>query len=192
MARRNTLILIIILALFAFAACAIIYPLFGREEMRLGLDLQGGIHIVYQADLSEVEPGERNAAMVGAKDILNNRVNPLGVTEPVIQIQGGDRILVELPGLNITDKEKERLGRVDILAFGELAAEDEEARWENERGRWKPATAVIDGEEKELTSRYFKTNTYVGTSDIRGVELHFEWDEEGSQLSEQITPSRYY
>lgn len=187
MARRNTLILIIILALFAFAACAIIYPLFGREEMRLGLDLQGGIHIVYQADLSEVEPGERNAAMVGAKDILNNRVNPLGVTEPVIQIQGGDRILVELPGLNITDKEKERLGRVDILAFGELAAEDEEARWENELGRWKPATAVIDGEEKELTSRYFKTNTYVGTSDIRGVELHFEWDEEGSQLSEQIT-----
>jgi preprotein translocase subunit SecD len=187
MGRRNTLILIIILALFAFAACAIIYPLFGREEMRLGLDLQGGIHIVYQADLSEIEPGERNAAMAGAKDILNNRVNPLGVTEPVIQIQGGDRILVELPGLDITEKEKERLGRVDILAFGELAAEDEEARWENERGRWKPATAVIDGEEKELTSRYFKTNTYVGTSDIRGVELHFEWDEEGSQLSEQIT-----
>jgi len=187
MVRRNTLIFIVVLVLFAFAVCAIIYPLFGREEMRLGLDLQGGIHIVYQADLSSVEPGERNAALVGAKEILDNRVNPLGVTEPVIQIQGGDRILVELPGLNISDKEKERLGRVDILAFGELAAEDEEARWENELGRWKPATAMIDGKEKELTSRYFKSNTYVGTSDVRGVELHFEWDEEGSQLSGEIT-----
>ncbi len=187
MTRRNTLVFIVVLLLFAFAVCALIYPMFDREEMRLGLDLQGGIHIVYQADLSEVEPGERASALEGAKEILNNRVNPLGVTEPVIQIQGADRILVELPGLNITDKEKEALGRVDILAFGELAAADEEAKWENELGRWKPATAVIDGEEMALTSRYFKTNTYVGPGEMGGVELHFEWDEEGGQLSEQIT-----
>jgi preprotein translocase subunit SecD len=187
MARRNTLALAIILALFAFAACALIYPLFGREEMRLGLDLRGGIHLVYKADLSSVEPSERDAAMEGAKEILNNRINPLGVTEPLIQRQGGDRILVELPGLNITDKDKERLGRVDILAFGEEAADDEEARWENALGRWKPATAVINGEEKALTSRYFKTNTYVGQDNLGGALLIFEWDEEGSKLSEQIT-----
>jgi len=187
MARRNTLVLAIILALFAFAACAVIYPLFGREEMRLGLDLQGGIHLVYKADLSGVDPGERDAAMEGAKEILSNRINPLGVTEPLIQIQGGDRILVELPGLNITDKDKERLGRVDILAFGEEAADDKEAKWENELGRWKPATAMINGEEKALTSRYFKTNTYVGQDNLGGVLLIFEWDEEGSKLSEEIT-----
>jgi len=187
MTRRNTLVLAIILALFAFAACALIYPLFGREEMRLGLDLRGGIHLVYKADLSSVEPSERDAAMEGVKEILNNRINPLGVTEPLIQRQGGDRILVELPGLNITDKDKERLGRVDILAFGEEAADDEEARWENELGRWKPATAMINGEEKALTSRYFKTNTYVGQDNLGGVLLVFEWDEEGSTLSEEIT-----
>jgi preprotein translocase subunit SecD len=187
MTRGNTLVLIIVLLLFAFAVCAIIYPLFGREEMRLGLDLQGGIHMVYQADLSEVEPEERASALNGAKEILNNRVNPLGVTEPVIQTQGEDRILVELPGINITDKEKERLGRVDILAFGELAADDEEARWENELGRWKPATAAIDGEETALTSRYFKANTYVDRDNLGRWLLVFEWDEVGAQLSEQIT-----
>jgi preprotein translocase subunit SecD len=187
MTRGNTLVLIIVLLLFAFAVCAIIYPLFGREEMRLGLDLQGGIHMVYQADLSEVEPEERASALNGAKEILNNRVNPLGVTEPVIQTQGEDRILVELPGINITDKEKERLGRVDILAFGELAADDEEARWENELGRWKPATATIDGEETALTSRYFKANTYVDRDNLGRWLLVFEWDEVGAQLSEQIT-----
>jgi len=120
--------------------------------------------------------------------VLGNRINPMGVTEPVIQKQGSDRILVELPGLSITDKEKESLGRVDILKFGELAAEEEEAEWENELGRWKPATAIIDGEEKVLSSRYFKENTYIQRVERTGeILLIFEWDEEGSELSEEIT-----
>jgi len=46
---------------------------------------------------------------------------------------------------------------------------------------------VIDGEERELTSRYFKENTYVDRDNLGGIELIFEWDEEGSQLSEEIT-----
>ena len=60
MPRRNTLTLIVILILFAFSLWAIL-PIegerLGREGMRLGLDLQGGIHMVYKADLSQVEPG---------------------------------------------------------------------------------------------------------------------------------------
>ena len=187
MARKNTLVFVIVLALFAFAVCALIYPLFGREEMRLGLDLQGGIHMVYEADLSQVKPGEEASVIEGVMAVIGNRINPLGVTEPIIQKQGKDRILVELPGIDITDKEKERLSRVAILEFGELAADEEEAKWENELGRWKPATALIDGEERALTSRYFKENTYVDRDDLGRIELLFEWDEEGSKLSEIIT-----
>jgi len=187
MAKRNTLTFIIILALFAFAACALIYPLFGREEMRLGLDLQGGIHMVYEADLSQVEPGEEASVIEGVMAVIGNRINPLGVTEPIIQKQGKDRILVELPGIDITDKEKDRLSRVAILEFGELAADEEAAKWENELGRWKPATALIGGEERALTSRYFKENTYVDRDDLGRIELLFEWDEEGSKLSEIVT-----
>jgi len=119
--------------------------------------------------------------------VISNRINPLGVTEPVIQKQGQDRILVELPGLSITDKEKERLSRVALLEFGELAADDEEAKWENELGRWKPASAVIDGEEKALTSRYFRENTYIDRDNLGRMELVFEWDEEGSKISEEVT-----
>ena len=96
--------------------------------------------------------------------------------------------MVELPGLNITDKEKERLGRVDILRFGELVTGDEEAEWENELGKWKPATALINGEEKVLSSQYFKENTYIRHDERTGtIELIFEWDEEGSKLSKEIT-----
>ena len=187
MPRRNTLTFIIILALFAFAVCALIFPLFGREGMRLGLDLQGGLHMVYKADLSSVAPGEEANVIDGVIAVISNRINPLGVTEPIIQKQGEDRILLELPGLSITDKEKERLSRVALLEFGELATDNETAKWENELGRWKPATAVIDGEERELTSRYFKENTYVDQDSLGRIVLIFEWDEEGSQLSEEIT-----
>ncbi len=187
MTRGNITVLVILIAIFAFSVCALIYPLFDRNEMRMGLDLQGGIHIVYQADLSGIDAENRDNAMEGAKEILANRINPLGVTEPIIQRQGSDRILLELPGISITDQEKERLARVDILEFGELVAEDEEARWENELGRWKPAMGEINGEELELTSRYFKDNTYVTRNDLGQLLLIFEWDETGAQLSEQIT-----
>ena len=187
MPRKNTLVFVVILAIFAFAVSALAYPLFGRTDMRLGLDLQGGLHMVYKADLSNVEPGDEASIMDGVIAVLNNRINPLGVTEPVIQKQGQDRILVQLPGLSITDKEKERLSRVALLEFAELAADDEEAKWENELGRWKPATAVIEGEEKALTSRYFKENTYLSQDSMGRILLVFEWDEEGSQLSEEIT-----
>ena len=187
MPRGNTLVLIIVLLLFAFAICALIFPMFGREEMRLGLDLRGGLHLVYRADMSNVEAGQETSVIEGVIAVIQNRINPLGVTEPVIEKVGADQILVELPGASVTDVEKGRIGRTALLEFGELAAEDEEAKWENELGKWKPATAVIDGQEKELTSAYFKTNTYVAQDDLGRILLVFEWDEEGALLSEQIT-----
>ncbi len=190
MPRRNTWVFIIVLIIFALAL-SVVLPvdrgILGKKGMRMGLDLQGGIHIVYQADLSRITPGEEADVIEGVMAVLSNRINPLGVTEPVIQKQGEDRILVELPGIDITDKEKERLSRVALLEFGELVEEGEEAKWENELGRWKPATAMVNGQEKELTSAYFKENTYVSQDSLGRIILAFEWDEEGSKLSEEIT-----
>ncbi len=188
MTRKNILTLIIILALFAFAISALTFPMLGREAMRLGLDLQGGIHMVYQADLSSVEPGTEAEAINGAIAVIEKRINVLGVTEPVIQKQGEDRILVELPGISEAEKAKKLIGQTTLLEFGELViGEGEEAKWENELGRWKPATAVINGQEKELTSAYFKENAYVDRDNLGRILLIFEWNEEGSKLSEEIT-----
>lgn len=190
MIRRNRFVFLIVLIIFGLAA-AVVLPIndgaLGSRALRLGLDLQGGVHIVYQADFSAVEPGGEDDAIEGAMAILQNRINPLGVTEPLIQRQGVDRIVVELPGLDITDKEKEGLSRVAVLEFGELVTDNETFRWENELGKWKPATAVIDGQEKTLTSSYFTRNTEVRKSELGGVYLYFEWDEEGSALFQEIT-----
>lgn len=181
MVRKNTLVLIIILALFAFAVTALINPLFGREAMRLGLDLKGGIHMVYLADFSEIEPGKENEAIDGAIAVIERRINILGVTEPVIQKQGADRILVELPGVGEAEKAKKLIGQTALIEFREQVI--------NKDGEeeWIPATSVVNGQEKILNSSYFLESTYVRTDDFGKVLLVFEWNSEGSKLSEEIT-----
>jgi preprotein translocase subunit SecD len=96
MIKRNPLVFVIVLVIFILASLVVL-PLekgtWGKKGLRLGLDLQGGVHIVYEADLSGIEPGGEEEALKGALAILENRVNPLGVTEPVIQIQGENRVV---------------------------------------------------------------------------------------------------
>jgi len=181
MARRNTVVFFIILALFIFSAGAIVYPWFGREEMRLGLDLQGGIHMVYQADFSGIEPGSEGEAIDGAIAVIERRINVLGVTEPLIQKQGSDRIVVELPGVSEAEKAKSLIGETALLEFREQSV-DEEGNLV-----WVPATATIDGQEKALSSAYFKENTYVGQGNLGQILLYFEWNEEGSEISGEVT-----
>jgi preprotein translocase subunit SecD len=181
MVRRNAIVFFIIVAIFAFAVCALVYPLFDRQEMRLGLDLQGGIHMVYQADFSDVEPGTEAEAIDGAVAVIERRINILGVTEPLIQKQGSDRIVVELPGVSEAEKAKNLIGETALLEFREQGV-DEEGKL-----AWVPATANIDGKEKVLTSGYFKENTYVTTDSMGRVILVFEWNEEGSEISGEVT-----
>jgi len=184
MSRRNALVLIFLLILFAFSVWAILPPegkRFGRTGIQLGLDLKGGIHMVYKADLSAVKPGSEREAIDGAIAVIERRVNVLGVTEPLIQKQGEDRILVELPGIAEVEEAKRLVGLTALLEFREWV-EGKDGKTE-----WVPAKAVIDGQEKELTSAYFKENTYVTTDNLGRVLLIFEWNEEGSKLSGEIT-----
>jgi preprotein translocase subunit SecD len=180
--------LIFILALFGFALWSIV-PLdrnvFGREGLRLGLDLAGGSYLVYQADLSGIEPGTEAQVMDGVKGVIERRINALGVTEPVVEIQkqeGEYSVAIQLPGIADIEKAKETIGLFTVLEFREQDSE----------GNWVPATgtAMVNGEEKELvlSSRYFKENTYVTVSQTTSeVLLIFEMDETGAQLFKQIS-----
>lgn len=189
--RRNNIVFILILILFALAI-AVVLPmeggtLFGRG-VRFGLDLQGGIHLVYKADLSQVASGQANQAMDSAIAVIQKRVDVFGVTEPVIQRQGSDRILVELPGVSEADKAKAVIGQTAILEFGEVVTSDTEpAKWTNDLGKWKPAVGTYQGKQVELTSAFFKDNTYVTQDNLGRLILVFEWNAEGADLSGQIT-----
>ncbi len=182
--RGNTLVLIIILAIFALSLWTLL-PIdgerFGRQGMQLGLDLQGGVRLVYQADMSQVEPGDEVEVIDGVIAVIANRINPLGVTEPNIEKRGADQIVVELPRLSVTDAQKQRIGRTALLEFREQVVD------EDGNEVWVPATAIIDGQERALTSAYFRENTAVNLDSWGSFLLVFEWNEEGSKLSEEIT-----
>jgi len=181
--RGNVYLLIFILALFGFALWSVV-PLdrnvFGREGLRLGLDLAGGSYLVYQADASDIEPEYRDEIMEGVKGVIERRIDALGITEPIVQLQkqeGEYNIAIQLPGIADIEKAKETVGLFALLEFRE----------QDEAGNWTPATGTVNGEELTLTSRYFKENTYPTVDQTGKPLLIFYWDETGQQLSKQIT-----
>ncbi len=153
---------------------------FGREGLTLGLDLAGGSYLVYQADLSGIEPGTEGQIMDGVRAVIERRINALGVTEPVVEIQqqGGEySVAIQLPGIADIEKAKETIGLFTVLEFREQDA----------TGNWTPATGTVDNQTLVLSSRYFKENTSITVDQYGKPLLVFEWDATGAQLSEQIT-----
>ena len=131
MLRRNFKSLGLIAVLLTLAAVALAVPtvsLFGFERggsgplgLRLGLDLQGGIQLVYQAEL---EGGVTREQIEGVVQTIERRVNAFGVTEPIIQVMGDDRILIQLPGVEDVDEAKRLIGATAKLEFKERICVD--------------------------------------------------------------------
>ena len=88
-----------------------------KKTIKLGLDLRGGMRVVMEVDKSKLNPGEAEDAVDRAKEIIRNRVDQFGVSEPVIQVQGADRIVVELPGITDVKRAQELIGRTAQLEF---------------------------------------------------------------------------
>jgi preprotein translocase subunit SecD len=182
--RQFNWLLVVLMAILVLATL-VVFPInkgvISGKGVVLGLDLQGGLYLVYEADLSGVEADKQGEIMDGVVSVISNRINPLGVTEPLIEKQGNNHIAVQLPGLTLTETQKQRLGSTALLEFRELSTDAEGNQI------WIPSTGTIDGVEKVLNSSYFNTNTKVQTDSSGKIYLVFEWNEEGSQLSEQVT-----
>lgn len=89
------------------------------NSIKQGLDLQGGTHVVLQA-VETPEAKIDDDALNRTVKIIERRVNELGLTEPVIQRQGKDRIIVELPGIKDPDQAINMLGRTAMLEFKDI------------------------------------------------------------------------
>lgn len=93
------------------------------KPFSLGLDLQGGSHLVYEADVSKIPASEVEASMEGVRDVIEKRVNAFGVSEPQVQInKNGDswRIIVELAGIKDIKEAIAMIGATPLLEFKEL------------------------------------------------------------------------
>ena len=110
--RRRNLFVILLMLGFLLASGIVIYA----KQTRLGLDLKGGVELVYQGEptpQSSVTPEAVNRAI----DIIRQRVDQLGVSEPEIQRLGQKQISVGLPGIKDLDRAKQQVGTTAQLYF---------------------------------------------------------------------------
>lgn len=122
---------IFIVFLFLFFG-GIVYPVlpvgvpgkawFDSFVPKLGLDLQGGAHLVFEADTSQIQSEDKASAVEGVRDVIERRVNTFGIAEPLIQTnKEGDnyRVIVELAGVFDISEAIKQIGETPLLEFKE-------------------------------------------------------------------------
>lgn len=152
-------------------------PIIKDFELKQGLDLQGGTHVVLLADMSQISEGDRRDALESAKNIISRRVDLFGVSEPLIQTAqfGSDyRIIVELAGITDINQALDVIGRTAQLDFRELAPTATEA------------ATIFDFLPTGLTGKNLKkASTQFGQNG--GPEVAIVFDDEGAKQFQDIT-----
>src|SRR5881409_1851256 len=106
-----------------------------RVPINLGLDLQGGIHLALEVDQSKGPVPDPAEAIRRAERVVRTRVDEFGVTEPVVQIVGGNRLIVELPGEKDPERAKHVIQQTAFLEF----------RITDMQSKFRDAIPAIDG-----------------------------------------------
>ena len=176
-------------------------PHFWQKPYVLGLDLQGGVNLVYQADLSTVS--DKAGAMSGLRDVIERRVNLFGVSEPIVQIQGNDKLVVELPGVKDVQQAISMIGQTPYLEFDEAReAEESQAILDKikevqaAQEKKEDFTKIADWElayqnpyikPTDLTGKYLSKATVVFDQTTYKPQIQLQFNSEGAKLFEDIT-----
>ncbi len=166
-----------------------------QKPFVLGLDLLGGAHLLFEADLSQVLDNDRNDAMQGVRDVIERRVNFFGVSEPVIQVSGDNRLIVELAGIKDVNQAIQMIGETPFLEFKEEVPNSQELLEEFQK-------KIDSGQATELDSLTLNEQLFTPTglsgSHLKRAQLVFdpqtgqpqvslELNDEGTQLFAAIT-----
>lgn len=172
------IILIIVFGLLVF----FVYPAglsswvyWPEKQFKLGLDLLGGAHLVYQADLHEVPGSERDDAMAGVRDVIERRVNLFGAAEPVVQVSGQDRLIVDLPQVKDVSQAIKLIGDTPFLEFREAVNFDQ------------TATESLAFIPTGLTGRELKRARLVFDQNTNLPQVSLEYNEEGAKMLSEIS-----
>lgn len=165
-------------------------PHFYKLPFRLGLDLQGGSHLVYLADLSSVDPKDYANSMSGLRDVIDRRVNAFGIAEPNIQTANeGDEhhLIVELAGVKDVNQAIKMIGQTPFLEFKEeRAAEETKAMLDAQKNG---ARRFEDPYFKstDLNGKYLKRSEVTFDPNTYKPVVNLQFDDAGSRLFEEIT-----
>ncbi len=193
--RKNLWITIFLILLGVILAGLIDWPkgpdidftLFGKrfyKELKLhqGLDLQGGTHLFFEADLSKISPSEINSALEGVKMVISRRIDALGVAEPVIQVVSKKGLIVELPGIKDVDKAIELIGQTAQLEFREAILDKSIDKNNN-----IISFNYDDWKDIGLTGANFKKATVIINPSTQKPEIAIEFDKKGGDIFKEVT-----
>ena len=156
-------------------------------EPKLGLDLSGGVQLVLSADMTDVSPDDRDNALQSAKEIVENRVNSLGVAEPVVQsakTQDQYRLIVEIPGIDDIDQALATVRKTAHLEFRTIKQATLEATTE---------ALPQDFEASGLTGADLTRAQAAPSNDPQnpGYVVSLEFNGEGAKKLESITQNNF-
>lgn len=162
-------------------------PYFPNIPFKLGLDLQGGVHLLYQADLSNIEEKDKKSSMEGLRDVIERRVNLFGAREPLVQVQE-ERLIVELAGVKDISEAIKEIGETPFLEFKEPKENYEEILEKNQK-------VIEDGEGEledpfkstPLTGRYLKKAELGFDNTTQEPLVLIEFNDEGAKIFEQLS-----
>ncbi len=189
--KMKTYSILILILVIAVLAGLFDFSAIGEKPFKLGLDLQGGSHLIYQADLSGIEKEDYNFAMGGLRDVIERRVNLFGVTEPVVQTEiAGEnyRLIIELAGIKNVSEAIQMIGQTPYLEFREPRPDYEEFVEEN---REKLETGEIKFEDlfqpSSLTGRYLEEAKIDFDPTTYEPSVSLQFDDEGAKIFEELT-----
>ncbi|MFA5039563.1 MAG: protein translocase subunit SecD [Candidatus Omnitrophota bacterium] len=142
------------------------FPL--NKRISLGLDLQGGMYLILRVDTSQLPEKAKVDAVERALEIIRNRIDQFGVREPIVQIQGDDRIVVQLPGMTDRARALELIGRTALLEF-RLVSNDPKAIGEALQGQVPEGFELkeIEGEKLLVNKVPVVTGDNLETADVK-------------------------
>ncbi len=127
--KRSKSFLAILIILIIAAAAYVINDVANNEALSLGLDLEGGVYVLLEAEPRNGEDVNRDS-LERAKAIIQNRVDQLGTKEPEITIEGGNRIRVAIPGVQDQEQVLDLVGQTALLEFKSAKKVDGETVYE--------------------------------------------------------------
>jgi len=167
-------------------------PHFINLPFRLGLDLQGGTHLVYEADLSSIAEADRSASMDGIRDVIERRVNLFGVAEPLVEVnKSGDsyRLIVDLPGVKDVHQAIDMIGATPYLEFKEQRTQEETdvILQKQQAGDAEALQTDAYFKDTQLTGRYLKNATLNFDQNTSSPLVSLEFTDEGAQIFADLT-----
>lgn len=178
MSRIRLFIALLLILLVGGAAFFVDWS--SRFPLRFGLDLQGGVSLTYQADLSQIPSQDYDEVMAGLRDVIERRVNLFGVAEPIVQTEGkgsAGRLIVELAGIKDPNQAIQIIGQTPFLQFRETKEDYQQLAEQNQD----------PFQDTELTGKYLK-KAQVGFDSVTNAPLiQLEFNDEGAKLFEEVT-----